>query len=107
MSSTEASWAVKEQDRERISKGENKAEELKQNKRGKVCVCVLCTCSSVEDCWFVSFLLVCAYVCAECRDLKDSIEVCVCVMHIEGNPPGATSRVGHKRGRERKRVMEQ
>ncbi|XP_045925647.1 receptor expression-enhancing protein 3-like [Micropterus dolomieu] len=35
MSSTEASWAIKEQDRERISKGENKAEELKQNKRGK------------------------------------------------------------------------
>lgn len=80
MSSAEASWAVKEQDRERISEGENKAEELKENKRGEVCVCVLCACASTEDRTLVSFCSCacpCVCVCAECGDLKDSIEVCV------------------------------
>lgn len=82
MSSTEASWAVKEQDRERISEGENKAEELKENKRGKVCACVLF--AHVPQ-WRIAHLcpFACAYIymcvcaCAECRDLKDSIAACV------------------------------
>lgn len=49
MCCTEASWAVKEQDREIITEGENKADKPRKDKRGKVCVCALCACGSMDD----------------------------------------------------------